>query len=99
MNVGWAAKMINVYLKTTCYLSGFGREGLECVIHPPIDNILMKNLKGESWESPLIKCYLDQFESIGRIDGKVYLDIIKAFKLIARERHLKLIELEVFFTP
>lgn len=41
INVGWAAKMIAVYLKTTCYLTGFGRDGLDRVIHPVFDNILM----------------------------------------------------------
>ena len=44
INVGWAAKMIAVYLKTTCYLAGFGRDGLDAVIHPPFDNILMTKM-------------------------------------------------------
>ena len=44
INVGWAAKMIAIYLKVTCYLSGFGREGLDSVIHPPFDSNLMERI-------------------------------------------------------
>jgi hypothetical protein len=32
--VGWAAKIINVYLKTRVHLAGEGRSGLGSVIHP-----------------------------------------------------------------
>jgi hypothetical protein len=45
--VGWAAKIVNVYLKTRVYLAGEGREGLVSVIHPPIDNGLQRGLKKE----------------------------------------------------
>ena len=45
LNVGWAAKIINVYLKTRCYVGGYGRDNLINVIHPPIDNPLMEELK------------------------------------------------------
>ena len=44
ISFGWAAKMVAIYLKTTCYLSGFGRDGLVSIIHPPFDNILMKKI-------------------------------------------------------
>ncbi len=36
LTVGWAAKMINVYLKTRCYIGAQGRHHLSDVIHPPI---------------------------------------------------------------
>lgn len=42
--VGWAAKIINVYLKTRAYLAGEGREGLVSAIHPPIDKGLQEGL-------------------------------------------------------
>ena len=50
-NVGHAAKAIAVYLKTVCYLSGYGRPGLSSVIHPPFDQALMKalSLKGNTF--------------------------------------------------
>jgi hypothetical protein len=34
-----------VYLKTTVYVGGFGRPGLEAVIHPPIDGGLWSGLE------------------------------------------------------
>jgi len=43
--VGWAAKIVNVYLKARVYLAGEGRKGLVSVIHPPIDTGLQKGLK------------------------------------------------------
>lgn len=43
-SVSSAAKAIAVYLKTVCYLSGYGRPGLVGVIYPPFDQSLMKEL-------------------------------------------------------
>jgi hypothetical protein len=57
--VGWAAKIVNVYLKTRVYLAGDGREGLVAAIHPPIDNGLLNGLRGEfphrTWKIERIK--------------------------------------------
>ncbi|MYC32036.1 MAG: hypothetical protein F4X64_02535 [Chloroflexi bacterium] len=43
-NVSHAAKVIAVYLKTVCFLSGYGRPGLVEAISPPFDRALMKEL-------------------------------------------------------
>jgi hypothetical protein len=43
--VGWAAKMINVYLKTAGYVGGLGPPGLAQLLHPPIDGGLWSGLK------------------------------------------------------
>jgi hypothetical protein len=57
--VGWAAKIVNVYLKTRVYLAGDGREGLVSAIHPPIDNGLVTGLRKAfplgSWRIKRIK--------------------------------------------
>jgi hypothetical protein len=45
--VGWAAKLLNVYLKTLVYVGGYGRRDLVNWLHPPVDNILIKRLKEE----------------------------------------------------
>jgi hypothetical protein len=37
LNVGWATKIINVYLKTRAYIGAQGRHHLKEMIHPPID--------------------------------------------------------------
>jgi hypothetical protein len=43
--VGWAAKMVNVYLKTAGYVGGLGRPGLAQLLHPAIDAGLWSGLK------------------------------------------------------
>ena len=45
--VGWAAKLVNVYLKTAAYVGDLGREGLREALHPPIDGGLWAGL--ERW--------------------------------------------------
>ena len=40
LTVGWATKIINVYLKTRVYIGAQGRHHLKEMIHPPIYAIL-----------------------------------------------------------
>ena len=100
LNVGWAAKIIAIYLKTTCYLAGFGREGLKNVIHPPIDNGLINGLKRESWTNPDIQQFLKLLPRTGiisKIDAETYPIYIKVFKLVAQEQGCTLFEVEQFW--
>ena len=99
LNVGWAAKIIAIYLKTTCYLAGFGREGLESVIHPPIDNILIQKLRRRFRHSSRITPGLDRFDTISRMDLETYEAIIQSFELIAKEKGCTLFEVEQYFQP
>lgn len=41
---GWAAKIVNIYLKTYCYIGDGGREGIRECLHPPIDSGLWKGV-------------------------------------------------------
>ena len=99
MPFGWAAKMIAIYLKTTCYLSGFGRENLDNVIHPPIDNGLVRNLKSEFKRSPQLLEGLQAFGSIGGLNVVAYYACIETCRRIANEQDCKLVEVEQFWTP
>ena len=45
--VGWAAKLLNVYLKTLVYVGGFGHQTLAECIHPAIDNLLIGAVRDE----------------------------------------------------
>ena len=99
LSYGWAAKIIAVYMKTTCYLAGFGREGLDRVIHPPIDNELMRSLKRASWIEPGIKKFLSPFNNITRTDEDAYFEIIVGLAFIAKERNCTLFEVEQFWRP
>lgn len=97
LSVGWAAKMVAIYLKTTCYLAGYGREGLDQVIHPPLDNRLMRNLKRAFRDNLEVAAGLRHFRSIGAMDDDDYLAIIAACRLIAGELGCSLFEVEQFF--
>ena len=101
LKYGWAAKMIAVYLKTTCYLAGFGRDGLDGVIHPPLDNELRKALAKREWVTPELKRELKEVAgmSIVDINAEVYLLIMVMCIEAARELDCKLIELEQFWNP
>ena len=44
LTVGWATKIINVYLKTRVYIGAQGRHHLKEMIHPPIDSGLWLGL-------------------------------------------------------
>ena len=99
MPFGWAAKMIAIYLKTTCYLAGFGRENLDNLIHPALDNNLVRNLRSEFRGSPHIINGLRSFKSIGGLSEANYRACIESCKLIAKDRGCTLIEVEKFWTP
>ena len=101
LKYGWAAKMIAVYLKTTCYLAGFGRDGLDEVVHPPLDNELRNALAKREWVTPGLKMELKKAAGISIVDIKaeVYLLIIVMCIEAARELDCKLIELEQFWNP
>lgn len=93
--VGWAAKIINVYLKTRVYIAGEGRFGLTGCIHPPID--------GGLWQG-IMETYVDRQDIIERthcvtrmkdiMDYITYMTIIDGCRLIAEERGCLLIEVE-----
>jgi hypothetical protein len=91
--VGWAAKIVNVYLKTRVYLAGEGRKGLVSVIHPPIDTDLQRGLKREfphrSWKIMRIKeirSYQDD-----------YFSFVQECRSVAKEEKCFPIELEVYW--
>ena len=97
LNVGWAAKIIAVYLKTSCYLAGFGRDGLSRVIHPPIDNDLVKSLKKQFHSESDIMHGLNRFNAIGSMDFDDYEAIIQSCELIAAMDGYTLFEVELYW--
>ena len=101
LSYGWAAKMIAVYLKVTCYTAGFGRDGLHCVIHPPLDGILRTALSKRHWKTEGLQ---EALRAAARppiicIDADVYTRIIHHFVYAACERNCTLFELEQFWSP
>ena len=93
--IGWAAKLLNVYLKTCVYLAGQGRPGLVNCIHPPIDNGLREGIRDEYRNDSEIWEKVRRMSPISGItDYKTYASIIDGCRLIARRRGILLIEVE-----
>lgn len=93
--IGWAAKLINIYLKAMVYLAGVGRPGLVQCIHPPIDNGLWEGirLKYEHRLDIISKTHV--VNRIKDIDTyEKYRTIINGCQLIAQDRSCLLIEVE-----
>ena len=99
LNYGWASKIINIYLKTCCYLAGFGREGLERVIHPPIDNILIADLRKRFRLHHEIYCGLASFSTISSLTAVDYKRLIDCFNGISQIDRCLLFEVEQYFQP
>jgi hypothetical protein len=93
--VGWAAKLVNVYLKTSVYVGGLGRPGLVDAIHPPIDGGLWAGIKKHFGEVPAVYNLTHSKTTIGSIDSYVvYSKIIDGFREAARISGCRLIETE-----
>jgi hypothetical protein len=91
--VGWAAKILNVYLKTRVYLAGEGREGLVSVIHPPIDTSLQAGLKKKFPHRPWRMMTIKSIRSY-RDD---YMPFIEECRSLAEEEGCLLIEVEWYW--
>jgi hypothetical protein len=92
--VGWAAKMVNIYLKTAVYVGELGRPGLREAIHPPIDSGLWRGLESRfSGHRLLAKTHtVQQIKAIR--DYATYQTIIEGCRLAAKELGCFLIEVE-----
>ena len=94
LTFGWAAKMVAIYLKTTCYMAGYGREGLVDVIHPPIDNRLIRNLKIKYKHQEKIMKGLRSFKTITGMDVTIYGNIIGSCGLVGKKLECTPFEVE-----
>ena len=98
LNVGWSAKILNEYLKTKCYVGGYGRDGLADVIHPPIDNGLVRGLKTRFGDCPALKSRLDSLESMNDLDAyDKYETLIQVCTRVAQLSQTSLLESERFW--
>jgi hypothetical protein len=92
--VGWAAKMVNIYLKTAVYVGELGRPGLREAIHPPIDSGLWRGLEHRFTDHSLLaKTHIvEQIKAIR--DYPTYQTIIEGCRLAAEQLGCLLIEVE-----
>ena len=98
LNVGWAAKILNEYLKTKCYVGGYGRDGLADVIHPPIDNGLMDGLKKRFGCDPDLGLQLESLPRMSNLDTYDKYDaLIQICGQVAEIANCSLLESEQFW--
>ncbi len=96
--VGWAAKIVNVYLKTTTYVGGLGRLGLVDLIHPPIDGGLWAGVRMRFGASPDILAKTHVVERIQNIrDYSTYATIIAGMRDVSAVLGCTLIEVETLW--
>jgi len=92
---GWAAKIVNVYLKTYCYVGDGGREKIRDCLHPPIDFGLWKGIRKKFRGDNNILGNTHSVTTIAAIDShEKYETIIKGMRAAAKELGCSLIELE-----
>ena len=93
--LGWAVKLINMYLKTRVYLAGDGCPQLSDHIHPPLDSYLWNGIKAKYWDIPEIFRKTHILCKIKDIkDYATYRTIIQGCELIALRRGHRLIEVD-----
>ena len=98
MGAGWAAKAINEYLKTRCYVGGYGREGLADAIHPPIDNGLIIGLRREFADDPNLGDALASLSPMASMDDYAkYADLIAVCRRVAQKTGCSLMESEIYW--
>lgn len=96
--IGWAAKIVNVYLKSICYMAGIGRPSLINHIHPPIDSGLWQGLKrvyksqSDIWSKVYSKTKIKDIKTY-----QEYSNIIDGLREIANRESCLLIEVEKFW--
>ena len=97
--VGWGAKLINVFLKTTAYVGELGREGLRDVLHPPLDAGLQRGLRQRFTE----RADIVQNVTFGAIkditDYETYRTVISGCRAAAKELGCSLFEVEQLWRP
>lgn len=92
---GWAAKIVNVYLKTYCYIGDGGREGIRECLHPPIDSGLWKGVNRRFKDNNNILIDSHVVTTIKSINShKTYLRIMSGLRKASKELDCTLIEIE-----
>lgn len=99
LNIGWAAKLINVYLKTRAYVGGDGRPNLCDHLHPPIDRGLWDGLWQRFGRGSQVTKRSHCVKRIKDIDTQERYDrIIEGCRMAADALECKLIEVDQLWT-
>lgn len=95
LSIGWAGKLVNLYLKTMVYVSGYGRPELVKWIHPPIDSGLWQGIE-EAYKGQKDILTKTHFKTKIKdiVEYSDYQNIIEGMQMIALKRNYLLIEVE-----
>ena len=106
VQIGWAAKMVNMLLKVRVFIAREGDPSLPNLIHPPIDNLLIDAIR-RAFPSTGLKAELRKqivgLCSTGKpISGittyEQYLKVIEGLRMAARARMCSLFEIEALWS-
>jgi|SRR6267142_626950 len=95
LGVGWAAKLVNIYLKTACYVGDLGTPALRDVLHPPVDAGLWSGISHHFKDRPDIlkdTHHVTRIRDIRTYDG--YERIIAGCRRASEVLGCRLIEIE-----
>ena len=96
---GWAAKILNVYLKTYAYVGDGGRANLRSVLHPPIDDVVWRGVARQFRHRQDVLNLTDCVTTIATITTHdLYLTIVSCLRVVASELCCSLIEVEQLWT-
>jgi hypothetical protein len=101
---GWAAKLVNIVLKMRVFVGGDGHHSLRQLIHPPIDNGLVKAIREKySKRHPRnreLRSLCDAGKPIKAMATyEQYLDVVRGLKMIAERECWTLFEVESLWKP
>ena len=99
-SLGWAAKIINVYLKIACGVGSLGRPNIRHCIHPPMDRQLLKAIKKKG------KLFHLELKDVNKIQGlkhittkQDYESLICYVRQLAKVMHCSAAEIEQLWVP
>lgn len=92
---GWTAKVLNIYLKTYCYVGDGGRPGIRDCLHPPIDKGLWDGIKNKFKDDKEILDKTHSKKAIKDISSyNEYMTIIEGIEKACEKLNCSLIEIE-----
>ena len=103
VEIGWAAKIVNMLLKVKVYIHDEGRDGLKECIHPVMDNILIDKLKSEyssrrDNQAREIFARIKLGKPINGIKSYAqYKNVVDGCRLVARDKKMYLFQVEKFW--
>ena len=99
LGLGWAVKLVNVYLKTAAYVGDLGRPGIRECLHPPLDAGLWSGIERRFVGRRDILAHTHAASMIKDLRTyPVYAGVIAGCRKIAAELGCRLIEVEQLWT-